>query len=154
MTAVSRRKQSKAEEQHKRATLALKAYRMRLKGSSWWDIAEECSVTEEAAAFAVDEQMTEAVKLVTEAKQAKLLTLELDRLDAMQNSIWNLAMSGDMQAIDRVLKIIAMRSKLLGLEESTTQNVQIGAVVVSGNTDEYIKALQAYRMGAPLEIGA
>lgn len=153
-TAVARKRQAKAEDSQKRAALALKAYRMRLKGASWWDIAEECSVTEAAAAHLIDEQMREAVTLVGEAQRSKMLAMEIARLDALQAGIWQTAVNGDVQAIDRVLKIIAQRAKLLGLEDTTKQDVQINTVVISGNTDEYIRALQAYRHTGTLEIEA
>jgi hypothetical protein len=46
----------------------------------------------------------------------EIRTLELDRLDALQCSIWAQAEKGRVQAIDRVLKIMERRASLLGLD--------------------------------------
>jgi hypothetical protein len=42
--------------------------------------------------------------------------LEADRLDRLQAGVWNAAAGGDVQALDRVLKIMDRRAKLLGLD--------------------------------------
>ncbi len=51
-----------------------------------------------------------------------LRQLELERLDAMLTAIWPQALNGYLGAIDRVLKIIERRSKLLGLENAGQDN--------------------------------
>lgn len=42
--------------------------------------------------------------------------LEADRLDRLQAGVWTAAAGGDVQALDRVLKIMDRRAKLLGLD--------------------------------------
>lgn len=56
---------------------------------------------------ALDERTVEAVD--------ELRALELYRLDRLQQALWEDAVSGDVGAIDAVLKIIDRRIKLLGL---------------------------------------
>jgi hypothetical protein len=46
----------------------------------------------------------------------ELRELERHRLDSLQAAFWEPAMRGDAKAADRVLKIMAQRSRLLGLE--------------------------------------
>ncbi len=46
----------------------------------------------------------------------ELRTLELERLDALLAAQWEAAMSGDVRAADRVLRVSERRSRLLGLE--------------------------------------
>ena len=46
-----------------------------------------------------------------------VIDLELQRLDAMMAGIWNDAVSGKAHAIDRVLKIMERRAKLLNLDK-------------------------------------
>lgn len=41
--------------------------------------------------------------------------LELARLDALQSEVWKAASRGDLSAVDKVLKIMARRDRLLGL---------------------------------------
>jgi hypothetical protein len=44
-----------------------------------------------------------------------LRSLEVARLDELQLASWDHAMAGDPQAVDRIVRIINLRSKLLGL---------------------------------------
>ncbi len=46
----------------------------------------------------------------------EIRTLELDRLDALQRSVWPQAEKGKVQAVDRILKIMERRARLLGLD--------------------------------------
>src|SRR5699024_2045667 len=55
----------------------------------------------------------------------EMRTVELSRLDRLQRAVWGKAVKGDLQAVDRALKIIDRRSKLLGLD--APQQVQITA---------------------------
>jgi hypothetical protein len=47
----------------------------------------------------------------------ELRCLEVDRLDALQASIWPDAMAGDVSAVQAIMKIIMHRCRLLGLFE-------------------------------------
>lgn len=54
----------------------------------------------------------------------ELIELEVERLDAMlRTSLWQRAMNGDSHAVDRVLRIMERRSKLLGLDAPTKQEL-------------------------------
>ena len=54
----------------------------------------------------------------------EIRSLELSRLDEMQSAIWNDCMDGKLTAIDRVLKIMERRSKLVGLDAPERLNVK------------------------------
>ncbi len=61
-----------------------------------------------------------------------LVALECDRLDRMQLAIWPRVLKGDLHAIDAMLKIMARRAKLLGLDapakhEITRESIMKGA---------------------------
>ena len=45
-----------------------------------------------------------------------LRKMELERLDALTLRSWSLASQGSLEAIDRILRIMARRAKLLGLD--------------------------------------
>lgn len=65
-------------------------------------------------------------KLSQDMKDAAegIRSLELSRLDEMQAAIWNDCMDGKLTAIDRVLKIMERRSKLVGLDAPDQVNVK------------------------------
>lgn len=56
----------------------------------------------------------------------ELLALELSRLDGMLAKLWPKAAECDLQAVDRVLKIIERRARLLGLDAPTRTAIQGG----------------------------
>lgn len=124
------------------AERALRAYQLRATGTSWWDIAEELGVSEGQAARLVADQINTAARLVDDGAKRNLLALEVDRLDQIQRSLWDRAIGGDLRAVDAVLRIITTRAKILGLENATAATVTNNTIVVAGNTDEYIAALQ------------
>lgn len=45
----------------------------------------------------------------------ELVAMELSRLDDLQAALWNDALSGKMDAVDRVLRVMQQRADLLGL---------------------------------------
>lgn len=47
-----------------------------------------------------------------------LRRLEVTRLDLLQAASWEDALAGDVRAVDRILRIITLRAKLLGLFET------------------------------------
>lgn len=51
---------------------------------------------------------------------AHLRALELARLDKLQSSLWESALSGDIPAVSAVLRIIDQRTRLLGLVPQAT----------------------------------
>ena len=48
-----------------------------------------------------------------------LRRLEVSRLDQLQSASWEDALAGDVRAVDRILRIITLRAKLLGLVDQT-----------------------------------
>ncbi len=64
-----------------------------------------------------------------------LRRLEVSRLDKLQLASWDQAMAGNPQAVDRVVRIINLRSKLLGLldvPKGSTQPFANARVVSEG----------------------
>ena len=55
--------------------------------------------------------------------------LEIERLDALQVGLWDRAMSGDVKAVNAVLRIIEQRSRLLGLDKPQATPAGSGSVV-------------------------
>lgn len=115
------------------------------------EIARRFGMTTSAVGSAVRRQLQ---RLNSEALLAypEVLRMELERLDALQQSIWPLTqhrkvrmddgtevtMEPDMKAVQTALSIMDRRSKLLGMEQ-TNINVQMDV----GMSDEPIRATLA-----------
>lgn len=115
-----------------------RAYEMRKAGMSFRQIARALQVSESTAHAAVT-RMYRKIGTKFAEDNVDTVRLELDRLDALMQNIWPMTMphrvesdDGDtitlppnFDAIDRVLKIMDRRAKLLGLD-SATLNVNAG----------------------------
>lgn len=121
--------------------LAKRALRMKRSGMSLFDIAENLQMTEMASNATIRRGLEMAQATIGFAERRELLAIEVDRLDALQFAVWDQAMDGDTRAVETVLKIIAQRSRLLGLEQADTGTTST-TVVVAGNHDAYVAALE------------
>lgn len=72
-----------------------------------------------------------ALKEHTAEAVEELRATEVDRLDALQASIWPEAMAGDTKAVNAVVRIIQQRCRLLGLGPETSA-AQLPTSVVVG----------------------
>lgn len=60
-------------------------------------------------------------------------TLELIRLDRLQLALWRRAVEGDETAIDRILRIMERRARMLGIDSPVSvKQESVGAFVVQG----------------------
>jgi hypothetical protein len=123
---------------------ALKAVMMRQAGSPWHEVAQQCGYASITHAAADIVKMYQSVAMERgEEIQKYALQQELDRLDALQASIWDQAIGGDMDAYDRVLKTIAIRGKYQGFEKERREEGSRTIIISGGDT-----------MGAELEAAA
>ena len=60
-----------------------------------------------------------AIRAVVKEPAEEVLALELQRLDDLLAGVWVAARQGDVAKLDRVLKIMARRASLLGLDAPT-----------------------------------
>lgn len=67
------------------------------------------------------------------------ILLETARLDSALNAIWDDVLDGDLQAIDRMDKIMARRAKYLGLDSATKYQHEIHDV--SKMSDDELRAI-------------
>jgi len=88
------------------------ALRLRSEGLSYREIAERLGVDTSTAYRRVQRALSAVPAEDVETHRA----LELDRLDALQRAVWDKAIDGNLNALDRVLAIMSRRSKLLGLD--------------------------------------
>lgn len=90
------------------------AVSLRIAGATYAQIAERLGVTPPAVYKMVTKHLVEVAKHTADSAE-QLRAIELQRLDALQAALWADAMRGDEQKTDRVLKVMAQRAKLLGL---------------------------------------
>ena len=102
-----------------------KALDLRLAGASYRRIAQEGIYSNPGTAM---REVKKALAAVTQEAASDVLKMELERLDAAMMGIWAAVRSGDVFAIDRMLKIMDMRARFLGLygaeTEDNTENVK------------------------------
>ncbi len=91
------------------------ALELRRAGHGYQEIADILGVSIGAAHGYVEQAMTDARDQI-KADAAEIKAEEISRLDGMLLGLWDFAKEGDVQAIDRVLKIMERRAKLLGLD--------------------------------------
>ena len=89
------------------------ALELRKGGATFDAIAEALGYSSRAAAYKA--VMTGLEHTFTEPAK-ELRTLEAHRLDRLQMGLWQRAIGGDAEAIGAVLRIMARRAKLLGLD--------------------------------------
>jgi len=85
------------------------------------------------------------VKREMQETAKEVVIIELTRLDALYMTMYNLAMAGDVRAVDKCLKIMERRAKLLGLDKPSQVKVsdwrsEVLALLASGKlTIEQVK---------------
>jgi hypothetical protein len=139
----------------------LRIFKMRQAGVPTNEIARRFSISTSAVNVSIRRQLE---KLNREALMAypEVLRMELERLDALQQSIWPLTqhrkirmddgteMSAepDLKAIQQVLAIMDRRSKLLGMEQTNinlvTEQVEPQRAVLAGAVDNVAAKVDAF----------
>lgn len=91
----------------------LRALELRLTGMQYEDIANQLGYADRAAAYG-------AVRAVIARREHEAVdemrTIEGARLDAIAATLWPLVETGDLAAVDRMLKLMQRRAALFGLD--------------------------------------
>lgn len=93
----------------------LKALELRKAGAPYRAIASQLGVSLKQAYDDVTQEL-EVLAEKSQAEAAHVRTLELERLDAMTMAIWQQVRQGNQGAIDRALRVMERRAKLLGID--------------------------------------
>lgn len=56
------------------------------------------------------------LRRIPKEEAAELRQLEMERLDALTEAVWKIAMDGDLKAVETALKLMERRSRMLGLD--------------------------------------
>lgn len=92
-----------------------KALALRRAGATYDQIAEALEVSVARARSYVDEAI-EAINKEIGESAAEVRTIEAERLDEMMRILWPKVREGNLKAMDRVMRIMERRSRLLGLD--------------------------------------
>lgn len=120
---ASRRPRSKAAApkvaKEAKASIALS---LRIEGMSYAAIAAQMGIAVSNAYNLVSDALAK-LEAETAEKAAEIRRIEVDRLDAMLKALWPAVKQGEPRAIEVSLKTMERRSKLLGLDAPTKQEV-------------------------------
>jgi hypothetical protein len=97
---------------------------LRSAGLSFREIARELKVAPATAYKAVARGLA-AVNAGCREQAQELRALEALRLDQLQAALWERATDGDVRAIDRILRIMERRARLLGLDEPERRETKV-----------------------------
>lgn len=104
---------------HAAAQRQNEALRLRLARMSYRQIAQRVGYANPGSAHRAVEK---ALKSIPRENATALRTLEVETLDAAQLAIMPQVLRGDLVAVDRLLKIIDQRARLVGLYDSTADS--------------------------------
>ena len=108
------------------------ALAMRAAGHTFDVIGERLGVTRQAA----QQLVARAVAALPVESLDAVRQLESERLDGLLAAVWPSAESGDVRAVDRVLRIMERRARLLGLDGGDpTEDERVEVVVNWGRPD-------------------
>jgi len=99
------------------------ALNLRLAGATYDAIAKQIGLASPGAAQKAFERSLERLAPVKDREEAR--ALEAARLDRMQIAHWQKAVSGDPGATETVLRIMARRARLLGLDAPVDVNLNL-----------------------------
>jgi preprotein translocase subunit SecD len=100
----------------------LRALELRKAGATYQVIAEQLGYAQAKGAY---KAVASALKLTLREPAEELRELEVARLDAMLLVLWRRVQAGDEKAVDRVLRIMERRARLLGLDAPTNTKVEL-----------------------------
>jgi hypothetical protein len=76
-----------------------------------------------ASSLAVRKDLANALATLAREPAEEIRTIELARLDGLMVTLWPAARRGDLAAVDRILKVMERRAKLLGLDAPARHEV-------------------------------
>lgn len=121
------------------AERSAKAMNMRAARAPWTLIAQECGYSSKGAAHtAVKRELGKLPKVAAQ----ELRETELESLDLLEGRLFAKALTGNLGAVDRILKVKEQRAKLVGLYEAQDET----------GVEEVKDALKAWRAKVVADI--
>ena len=121
-------------------TKARDANAMRVSGKTWDEIAETLGYANgQSARVRVTQELQKAYNTLEDSLRREMMYMELERLDALQAAVWPMAMKGDTKSVDSALRVISIRSKILGFEQKDEKVTNQTLVITQ---DRFVEQLQ------------
>lgn len=120
---MAKQENRKTHQQKERAQRQKMALQLRLGGASYPEIGEKLGHSQST----VYNDVQKALRDIPRTEADQLRTEELARLDRLQRAVWAQALEGKVTYVDRALKIIDRRARLLGLDAPSQVEVSTGA---------------------------
>jgi ribosomal protein L15E len=117
----------------------VKALELRRMGKGYVEIGAALGISKSQAHRYVTEGMGDARAQVA-AGIDEIRTEEISRLDAMLSGLWPKARRGEVAAVDRVLRIMERRARLLGLDAPMRVGVGAGVAASVGEEGTVVSA--------------
>jgi preprotein translocase subunit SecD len=128
----------------------LKALELRKAGVEYGEIARALGYKWKSGAFAAVKRALHEVK---QEPCLELIKLEVERLDKMQVALWAKAQHGDYGAVDRIIRIMERRARLLGLDAPEKQEVATRVILeIEREADREVPIEREADRSAPEEI--
>ena len=119
------------------------ALNLRLEGKTFTEIAAAVGYKDRSGAH---HAVMRALDRLVDEPTEQMRNLELKRLDALVRAMWPAATRADPDAVDRVLKIMARRARLMGLDMPEKHDHTVkGDMTVSRNYDRLQELLKDER---------
>ena len=123
------------------AKLEAECLRLRLNGLTHREIAARLGIAPSTAYKRVRHALDDVNRQNAEEAE-NLRTLEMLRLDELQNALWEKAVDGDDKAIGRILMIMERRAKLLGLDAPRRREVQVSPADLRLRREALVKQIR------------
>jgi hypothetical protein len=132
-TKTSKRKLLAAERK-------LQAFELRKAGANYNQIAAKLGYSQQAAYKSVMAHLQDLIAQTNEIAD-DVRRLEIERLDAMLLGLWKDASTGNEVKVDRVIKIMDQRAKLLGLYAPIKQTIEEKIGEIGSLTNEQLEEI-------------
>ena len=99
------------------------ALELRKQGLQYHEIASRMGYAQKSGAHHAVQRALRAALADRDEDAEDVRALEIQRLDDLLQGLWNKAIGGNPQAIDRVLRIMERRALYLGLDEPKKQEI-------------------------------
>ena len=114
-----------------------KALELRASGQSIRAIADQLGVSKSQVQRDIEKEL-QAAAADRKKIAGHIIDLELVKLDALEKTAWEHIQDGELSAIDRVLRSMERRAKLLGLDKT-------GEAGDAGSLDDLVAAIREAR---------
>lgn len=133
--------QSKKAPEPAALDLEIKVIELRRAGLTWQAIANQTGFAGPSGAYKAYQR---AAERLIRPNLDEFRDMEIDRLDRLQAAVWGKAASGDLKAIESVLRIADRRIRILGLEAPKDINLKADVTTYDRNSiDEEVARLVA-----------